>query len=306
MIQNMIQTPTVFVLGAGASADFHFPIGKDLVQAVVNNLRTTTQVREQILESGFSVKDIEDFSDALRFSAEWSIDAFLEKRPSFMNIGKSAMAAVLILKESTEQVFNPLGGFNWMQYLVGKMQGSSFEGFANNRVTFVTFNLDRVLEHYLCTVLKNAWGKEEHEVGALLKQIPIIHLHGQLGFLPWQSDRAPHVRNFEPFLDTETIRVAGEGIKVVHEGIEDRREQFDAAKAAILAADRTYLLGIGTGNVNLSRLGEKGFPNDKVFATEMGLTQVEYDDIHRRYRPRIEFRRGTDCKAMISNFVRWD
>jgi hypothetical protein len=302
----MIKTPTVFVLGAGASVDFQFPIGKDLLQAVVNNLRATTQVRDQVLASGFSAKDVDDFSNALRLSAEWSIDAFLEKRPAFMDVGKAAMAAVLILQENTEQLFNPPGGFNWMQYLVGKMQGPSFEDFAGNSVTFVTFNFDRVLEQYLFTVLKNAWGKSDDEVSGLLRQIQIIHLHGQLGFLPWQSDNPSQVRGFEPVLNPETLRIGAAGIKVVHEGIDDRREQFDAAKAAILAASRTYLLGVGTGNVNLNRLGEKGFPNDKVFATEVGLTQVEYDDAHRRYRPRIEFRRHTDCKQMISNFVTWD
>jgi hypothetical protein len=235
-----------------------------------------------------------------------SIDAFLEKRPAFMNIGKAAMAAELINREHTERIFSERGGLNWMQYLVGRMQGPSFEAFAENRVTFVTFNYDRVLEHYLCTALENAWGKTLDEVGALLRKMPIIHLHGQLGFLPWQSDRADQIRAFEMTLDPERIRIAADGIKVVHEGIEDRREQFDAAKAAILAAQRTYLLGVGTGNVNLDRLGQKDFPNAKVFATEVGLTQVEHDDAHRRFTPRIEFRQDADCRRLISNFVQWD
>jgi hypothetical protein len=99
-------------------------------------------------------------------------------------------------------------------------------------------------------------------------------------------------------LNPEQIRIAAEGIKVVHEGIEDRREQFDAAKAAILGAQRTYLLGVGTGNVNLDRLGQKDFPNAKVFATEVGLTQVEHDDAHRRFTPRIEFRQHTELKIV--------
>jgi hypothetical protein len=113
-------------------------------------------------------------------------------------------------------------------------------------------------------------------------------------------------RAFETTLNPERIRIAADGIKVVHEGIEDRREQFDAAKAAILAAQRTYLLGVGTGNVNLDRLGQKDFPNDKVVATEVGLTQMEHDDAHRRFAPRIQFRQNTDCRGLISNFVRWD
>jgi hypothetical protein len=95
---------------------------------------------------------------------------FLEKRPTFMNIGKAAMAAELINREDTERIFIERGGLNWMQYLVGKMQGPSFEAFAENKVTFVTFNYDRVLEHYLCTALENAWGKTQDEVGTLLRK----------------------------------------------------------------------------------------------------------------------------------------
>ena len=229
----MITTPTVFVLGAGASVDFDFPVGKALLSGVVASLRTATPIREHVLARGFSPKDVDDFTNALRFSAEVSIDAFLEKRPALMNVGKAAMAAVLINCESIERIFSERGGLNWMQYLVGKMQGPSFEAFAENSVTFVTFNYDRVLEHYLCTALENAWDKTQDEVGSLLRKMPIIHLHGQLGFLPWQSDRVDQIRAFETTLNPERIRIAADGIKVVHEGIEDRREQFDAAKAAI-------------------------------------------------------------------------
>src|SRR5260221_3687649 len=169
----MITTPTVFVLGAGASVDFDFPVGKALLNQVVASLRSSSTIREHVLAAGFSPKDVEDFANALRFSAEVSIDAFLEKRPAFMNIGKAAMAAALINCENTEHIFSERGGLNWLQYLIGKMQGPSFEAFAENRVTFVTFNYDRVLEHYLCTALENAWGKTQDEVGALLRKMPI-------------------------------------------------------------------------------------------------------------------------------------
>jgi hypothetical protein len=57
----MITTPTVFVLGAGASVDFNFPVGKDLLQEVVEHLRTITQIRDNVLASGFSAKEVDEF-----------------------------------------------------------------------------------------------------------------------------------------------------------------------------------------------------------------------------------------------------
>jgi hypothetical protein len=111
---RMITTPTVFVLGAGASVDFDFPVGKALVNQVVANLRGSTTLRDHVLATGFSLTDAQDFTNALRFSAEVSIDAFFEKRPTFMNIGKAAMAAELINCEDTENGLK-IGESNLMQ-----------------------------------------------------------------------------------------------------------------------------------------------------------------------------------------------
>jgi hypothetical protein len=223
-----------------------------------------------------------------------------------MEIGKACMATALIACEQTELIFRnpPDGGIHWMKYLLGRMQGQHFEDFADNTVTFVTFNYDRVLEHFLCTALQSSWGQSEEAAGAILRRILIIHLHGQLGFLPWQSDK--NIRRFEPSIDAQSLRIAADGIKVVHEGVEDRKEQFDAAKAAIAGADHTYFLGVGTSNVNLERLDVANFKDAKASATEVGLTQTEHNEVVKRYGPKIEFRQDYDCKRMISDFVRWD
>src|SRR6185312_9104579 len=141
-------------------------------------------------------------------------------------------------------------------------QGPSFEEFGSNAVSFVTFNYDRVLEQFLHTALMNAWGQGSDAAAAVLSRIPIIHLHGQLGFLPWQPNHRGRVRPFEQVIDAQTVRVAAMGIKVVHEGVEDRKQQFDEAKSLIQHASRVYLLGVGTSNVNLNRLGALDFvPN---------------------------------------------
>jgi hypothetical protein len=299
----MITTPTVFVLGAGASVDFGFPAGLKLLQMVVD-FKQDTPGRRTMLELGWDVRQLGIFCDALRYSADASIDAFLEKRPEFMDIGKVCMAVALIACEQTPTIFGDPGGLNWIKYLFRRMQGESFERFGENAVSFVTFNFDRVLEHFLCTALQNAWGRTEEAAGAILNKIPIIHLHGQLGFLPWQAGKKK--RPFNTTIDAQSLRIAADGIKVVHEGVEDRKQQFGDAKAAILGATRTYFLGVGTSNVNFHRLGVAEFEKDKAWATERGLTDAEFTEASSRYNPLIQFQRHTDCSQMISNFVRWD
>jgi len=71
------------------------------------------------------------FCNALDRSADASIDAFLEKRPEFMDIGKACMAVELIGRERTEKLFRDfVQKTNWLKYLFRRMQGPSFESFA--------------------------------------------------------------------------------------------------------------------------------------------------------------------------------
>lgn len=302
-LHQMMTTPTVFVLGAGASADFGFPVGYGLLQNVID-FRRDIPLRRYVLDAGWSAQDVDQFCEALYYSADASIDAFLEKRPDFMGVGKGCMAASLAACEQTPTIIrDPQNGIHWMKYLFRRMQGQSFEDFANNTVSFVTFNFDRVLEHFLCTALQNSWGLSEEDAGQILAKIPIVHLHGQMGLLPWQA--TTNVRPFNAALDGNTLRVAADGIKVVHEGVEDRKKQFDEAKALIAKAQRVYFLGVGASNVNMDRLDVLGLAEHKAFATERGLTQAEFGEVSNRYGHRLSFKRGFDCQQMISNFVQW-
>ena len=301
----MITTPIVFVLGAGASADFEFPIGLSLLRNVVK-YRVMHPGSTHMRELGWSEGDLSAFCNALDRSADTSIDAFLEKRPEFMELGKACMAVELIGCERTERLFRDFDQkTNWLKYLFRRMQGPSFEGFAENAVSFVTFNYDRVLEHFLFVALQNSWGKSAEDVADILNQIPIVHLHGQLGFLPWQPNHRGRVRPFEPTIDIQSVHIAAQGIKVVHEGVEDRKEQFDQAKKLIGDATRVYFLGVGTANVNLERIGVADFVPNNAYATEVGLTLTEFNEAQGRYGDKLQFRRSFDCSQMISDFVDW-
>jgi hypothetical protein len=54
---------------------------------------------------------------------------------------------------------------------------------------------------------------------SILDRIPIIHLHGQLGQLPWQGDKGrPFYHGIEA---TDDLLPAIQGIKIIHEDITD-------------------------------------------------------------------------------------
>lgn len=297
----MILTPTVFVIGAGASADYGFPIGTILLNEIVHLKEPSLQTF--LDNTDFTQSAVEDFQKALAWSGAYSVDAFLENRPEFMNLGKALIALLLISREQPTKLINPPSNTSWMRYLVSRMAAPTFEDFGLNRVSFVTFNYDRNIEYYLCQALANTWGRTEAEAGAVLKTMPIIHLHGQLGNLPWQSDA--DVRDYDPAVNREALAVCVKAMKIVHEGIDDRRAQFEAAKAQMRDAERIYFLGVGFGRTNMDRLDVLNLPPGKAWASEMGNTDAEFAALSTIYNGHLELRRATDCYQLVSNFAIW-
>ena len=93
----------------------------------------------------YSEVQIREFCEALSGAGKVTIDAFLEHRDNFVEIGKAAIAACLIKYERAE-MFD--ASRCWYPYLFNKMN-TTFDEFSENRLAFVTFNYDRSLEAFL-------------------------------------------------------------------------------------------------------------------------------------------------------------
>src|SRR5262245_57393358 len=93
---QMIRRRTAIVLGAGASHDYGFPLGRSLLKLVCDHLQSSFQSTKVLAEIGFPIEDQKRFAEALEWSGLPSVDAFLERRTEFMDIGKAAIAAELI------------------------------------------------------------------------------------------------------------------------------------------------------------------------------------------------------------------
>jgi hypothetical protein len=109
----VITKPTVFVLGAGSSQPYRFPSGSELVDRVWQRIlhfgddNRENPLDEQLKGLKHSHDKTVEFARELRFSRGYSIDRFLEMRPEFMEIGKAAIADVLLdaEKESVTELF---------------------------------------------------------------------------------------------------------------------------------------------------------------------------------------------------------
>lgn len=278
----MITRPTVLILGAGASKPFDYPTGKELKIKICNNLDSW---RDLFLSSGIVDQQVSLFKEQLERSPDSSVDAFVEFRPEFLAIGKLAIARALIPLENESNLYDDKPNKNnWLQYLFGKMS-CNFEEFENNKLSIITFNYDRTVEQYFFNGLQNKYNKDNQEVSKKLINIPIVHLHGQLGYLPWQSKPDRLWRRYgENTNQRNSFREAAELVKIISENISPDTE-FKQAHELIGKAEKIYILGFGYNDKNLERLNLNQYKKGReIVGSSLGLGDAERKEITTKWR----------------------
>lgn len=290
----MVADSTVLILGAGASHHLGYPLGRGLREEVINGLNNGQKLARVIGGLGYSAEAIKDFQTALSASGQYSVDAFLERREEFLDMGKAALAYQLIRNEHRQKLYAP----SWYQYLFNRMC-RRFEEFAANKLTIVTFNYDRSLEMYLFGALSASYNRSSAETVAALQSIRIVHVHGRLDPLPWEEKDG---RQYSPTLNPDHISKAAKGIKIVHEASADG-EEFRLARAALHESMIKVFLGFGYDETNCTRIGISKIKVGKVTGTAMGLLDGERHTVERLFDPTggIELGRGD---ADILTFIR--
>ncbi len=298
----MITQPTVFVLGAGASAPYGLPLGAGLRTNILDRYNDNTGRTVHLLNTTrFNRAEIDAFVNALRYSGLSSVDAFLERRPQFMEIGKSIMGIELLHGEIHDRLWHR--DENWLTYLYGQMIGNSLEEFANNKVAFVTFNYDRCVEHFFFTSLKNSFGKSVEETAKIARKIQVVHLHGRLGHLPWQEGKSA-IEFGDNQIDVRKMEILTDQIKVVHEDhtLDGRDADFNLAGAMLASARRVYLIGFGFGARNVQRLKLDIIIPHVYQGTAVGLTEKERSECIKLAGGNVNLR-NVDCLDMMRQYV---
>lgn len=250
----MITKKTVLILGAGASNEFGFPLGEDLKSNIIQSLSSPDNKDfQQLEEFGFDRNHIIKFKKSLSRSPGYSIDAFLEYRPDFHDIGKAVIAQSLIKYEDLGKMFDVKD--NWYKYLYKRLK-SPFEEFGNNQLSVITFNYDRSFEQYMFTALENDYDKKIDEVAEKVGTVPVVHVYGKLAPLPWQCgiDKSA-ARVFKSDLNFASIKRGSNGIKIIHESSNPIKAQgLMKAKELLNKTELIVFLGFGYDSINLKRL----------------------------------------------------
>lgn len=313
----MINKKTVLILGAGASVPYGFPTGTKLRQNILDlfkeEIKNDWDFRKHprilgkyekneiwnYIRSIQGIDGLSRFISALQKSKKYSVDAFLERRTEFLEIGKALISMVLISKEAEQYIDNAES--DWYQYLLNEMEAPVHE-FLQNNITILTFNYDRSLEFYFFNSLKNSYGLSDDETVTLLQSIPIIHLHGTLGNLPFITNASSRLYN--QVRSIEAIKICSVNIKIIYEN-EIELERFKFAREHMEDADIVCFLGFGYNPTNLERLGVKEVLRGKaVYGSTYGLTGSEVKRIGKYFNHQINFPLDFRDNLDVLNFLR--
>ena len=184
---------TVFILGAGASCEYGYPTGEDLVKEIrgeAENLSNElTRLKQDARRKGFSISNasnllpqyvlnkvdgdvgksgvaLEDVLEECKKLIERIdlvhppvIDYFLHKNPDISGLGAFLISLVILKAElkykntPSDQRFRK--GRNWYRYVIHKLMTDCDkpEDLLKNDVRFITFNYDTSLEYHLVNAL---------------------------------------------------------------------------------------------------------------------------------------------------------
>jgi len=271
----MITTPTLFILGAGASMPYGFPDSRTLFDDICAGAFDVPAEHDDDPPgfAGSRANEKRDFCTALAGCGLTSVDRFLEFRGDLLQVGKAAIAGRLVKYERPHELFRAPRQVDWYRTLFTAMV-APLDRFHKNQVAFATFNYDRSLEHFLSTALSNLNKCDLESARAEVSHLRIEHLYGSLGeYFDGTSDL---YRPYQVDEQSESLRRAARSIRI------STHEQFVNGHFEVLDdlygwAERVVILGLNfTFEENVRRLGLDRFRGDaNVLASCMDMQERE-------------------------------
>lgn len=320
----MINTQTLFILGAGASWPYGFPTGQGLREYIIYKF---PEYYRQILTPYYNrsrssmdeaMVEVDHFIKAFKGAPRTTIDDFLSINPAYQNIGKKAIATSILYYEKESKFGEDINNHqqeDWFSLLFNKMiegftSSNSLDDFAKNKISFITFNYDRSLEHFFYTALLSYFDSRKDDIILDTKKyIPftISHVYGQIDKSEW--DKEAKTSFYRPSIDYQWINVLKDNIKVIGE----REEKDDVEISKLLSnAEIIFFLGFGYATENIEALNFLKNIRDEtqIYGTGKDFTKEEIEEIRSSLlrkignsivKPTIE---DNNCHGFLKKYLR--
>ncbi len=299
------------IIGAGASYELGLPIGEQLTQEIAgllayrrddfgrfSNGSPNIEDALRVLKRDGQISDVGRYlamarvvSDGMFFAR--SIDNFLEAHAGAEGVdecGKLAIVEAILRAEGRSAIFAKRGDVpslssirkanSWhtefVKFLTENVHLDSIESLFDN-LTFVIFNYDRCVEHFLFHAIRVYYNLPDKRVGEVLQRAKFIHPYGAIGPLPWQGSPGGGIA-FGEDPDHHALVKAFRNIRTYSEQIEDD-DALSAIRDAILLARQVVFLGFGYIDQNMKLLTMPADNLEAVYGTALNFSRSDVDAI---------------------------
>lgn len=299
----MYRKNTVFVVGAGASAEFGLPMGSELANRIAGLMRFEFEAGQR--RSGdnklydswrYRFRDNNELNYHLRaarrisdgISLANSIDMYLHihaEDNEAIFCGKSAIVRAILESESGSRLYvdprntrNTINFDNtsdtWIKRFFNKLIDGVQKKDINNifdNISIICFNYDRCIEHFLVHAIAQAYSIERAEAYSLVEKLKIYHPYGTIG--PLRSpERMGDGLTFGDDFRTSDIDKYVNRIKTFTEQVDDQTI-LKNIKNTIFNADNVIFLGFAYHKQNIELITpEKKGKIKSIFGTAFGIS----------------------------------
>ncbi|MDX0640343.1 hypothetical protein GOD58_18200 [Sinorhizobium medicae] len=309
----MFEPNTVFVIGAGASAEFGLPVGWKLLEnirdnshfffdhgkfptkgnrKIYNTVYGKYEREQEMLERAFIA--LGDINRGVETAG--SIDEYINRYSDdslIAELGKIQIAHAILEAEGKSKLVPPKGKegdyINWgdvqdtwistfARALFDGVRASDVESIGRD-ITIICFNYDRCIEHYLEFAIQRAYRDVDRKTARkIVDRMNIIHPYGSLGSLSRFAYGTP--------LEHADLYHITNNLITWSETVEDA-SLITRMKTAIKESRNIVFLGFAFANQNMKLLDAE-LPDNKpvftnVYSTGYGLT----DDIEGKLKRKI-------------------
>jgi hypothetical protein len=276
------------IVGAGASSECALPTGAELKSRIASlldirfpdgyrlvggdeDIVDAMRLHKQRTEQKQSIKDLQGVAWRIRDAMPQaiSIDNFIDAHQGDAKLelcGKLAIAKAILDGERDSLLYvDPKGRERQPKY--DALADSWFTSFMQlltencrlenlrdrlSRITFIVFNYDRCVEHFLFLGLQNYYGINESAAAELLSSLRVFHPYGTVGALPWAKGTTNIGFGGTPTAD-QLLTLAAQ-IKTFTEGTDPNSSDIQALREAISDATVVLFLGFAYHKMNLQLL----------------------------------------------------
>ena len=137
-------------------------------------------------------------------------------------------------------------------------------------VSFITFNYDRCLEHFLINGIIRYYGVDLATAVETMRNLRIVHIYGAVGSLPWMG--RPNPTHFGD-VETPNLLAIAQEIQTFTESANSGLVQ--QAHDMIKGARTLVFMGFGFLPQNVNLLGVEGTAVSRVFMTTCGISDSD-------------------------------